>query len=587
MEGRRFRRPLESAALGALFLTKLGIVLWALDRGFGIGEEGVFLLNLNRPWDATPGYEYHRLLTLLGRPPALGVVAARAIRVVMELAAVAVLVSGVLRWYRARFDREGAEAVLPVVLLCLAGTFLSAASRSLSYNDLTNLCVFAAAGGLFHLAADPRRGGPLVPAGLAMGMGFLSGLQLFVKFPAAILLVLSVPPLLWVALRSEPAATRLRLLAAFGAGVPLGVAPIVLASGGPANVVDNYREAFLLGSYLGYDPLRILRNYLVYDLLSHAHLVLSIGVFGACLGAFRLLRRLRPERPSTAPDATLAASLAAALAVLVLATARLHPEFVHPSLLALYGVLLLSLLALVLAASRAGGTASLRDLGLGLVLVALPFVCIVGTDVALTLKLPSHGAPLSVAIAVLASRVRSLGYRLLPATVVLAVSATSAGVFLHTQVFQPYGLATPIYEQRHPVEELQGVKVDRESARFLEELSATLTKAGYRTGDPVVALDYMPGLVHYLGATSPGSAYYMYDNPAFNCFLLNRTELERPPFVLLGKPMSEAQRGCLEAFDLDAGFELVGVLRNPYGSVYTYFFNARALPDLFVHAPRR
>jgi hypothetical protein len=108
--------------------------------------------------------------------------------------------------------------------------------------------------------------------------------------------------------------------------------------------------------------------------------------------------------------------------------------------------------------------------------------------------------------------------------------------------------------------------------------------AGFRPGDPVLALDYMPGLVYYLGGTSPGFTLYVFDSPRLNCFNVNRF-YQAPPYLILGRPMSMEQAACLQAFSFPSDFRSIGTIQFPYARVYEDF-GAEGFSHVRLYAPK-
>jgi len=112
-----------------------------------------------------------------------------------------------------------------------------------------------------------------------------------------------------------------------------------------------------------------------------------------------------------------------------------------------------------------------------------------------------------------------------------------------------------------------------------------MQRAGFRPGDPIVAFDYMPGLVHYLGGRSPGFTLHLPDQPALNCFNVNRADWPRTPFLILGRPMSREQRDCLEPFAFPEEFREVGMIAFPYREVYASF-DIDGIAYVVLYAPK-
>ena len=230
---RRGLRFWLTALLALGFAAKLSAVLWALDRGFELGDEGYSLLNLNHPGDAPVVHQFYRLLAYLDGGYRFGVIGARLLRLAAELLASAVLIAGVLAWSRTRVFAPGRAPVLAFVLFCLLGTLLGAGSRSLTYNDLTNLCSYGAIGAFFFVLAAPSGSAGWRRRTLAaLVAGFCNGLQLGVKFPTALALPFFAVIGLVVMLRPLPARERVRLGAIYAAGVGLAVALYLAVAGG-------------------------------------------------------------------------------------------------------------------------------------------------------------------------------------------------------------------------------------------------------------------------------------------------------------------------------------------------------------------
>ena len=78
----------------------------------------------------------------------------------------------------------------------------------------------------------------------------------------------------------------------------------------------------------------------------------------------------------------------------------------------------------------------------------------------------------------------------------------------------------------------------------------------------------------------------MFDNPLLNCFNLNRAARPLRPFLILGRPMGEAQRSCIDAFDFPEDFRLLARIENPYAGVYARSFGGPGMEVVAVYAPR-
>ncbi len=570
--------PALTRALLAVALLKLLIALVLADRGFELGDEGLFLLNLNHPADAPPPFEFYRLRSLFGEGPWIDVVAARRIRIGAELLGSLALIAGVFAWARRRVFEEGAVGFGIFASVSLLGMQLSVASRSLGYNDVSNLFVYAALGALFGLAAiGPGREEHLRRSLTAAAAGGLTGLQVFVKFPPALLLWAATVAWLLLGFRWLATSERVRLAGVHGVATALGMLVLVVATGGLEELAPRLAVASVLPELTGYRPAAILARYLTYD---RSSLLLAAAFAAVVLGAWRA----GALRPHGKPDTALVLGLILATGAAWAAVAWSKPPYFDFAVMTLFVAGVGAAGALLVVAWRdERGDGSAMAL---LMLAGAPFVLIAGTNVPLTMRLPSHVLPLFVLVAVVAcDQAARAGRAILLGVVAAWGVALTLPVFANQQVFSPYGLRAGIHQQTQPVEALPGVRVDLASARFLDAVVETLRAGGHVPGDPVVALDYMPGLVHLVGGRSPGFNFYMSGKARLNCFNLDRAGFDGPPYLILGRPMQPAQRACLEAFRFPDDFVLLRELRFPYDEVYAGF-GLHGLTHVSIYGPR-
>jgi hypothetical protein len=127
--------------------------------------------------------------------------------------------------------------------------------------------------------------------------------------------------------------------------------------------------------------------------------------------------------------------------------------------------------------------------------------------------------------------------------------------------------------------------VDLGTKVFLEELQSKMSAAGFRPGDPVIALDFMPGLVYFLEARSPGFPFFPFDRTEQNCWAIERAGDDGLPFLILGQDMSLQQVACIRRFRFPQDFRPLGGLRNPYELAIPYFFGGPPMPYVQLFAP--
>ncbi len=573
------------AVLALLFAAKLGVVLAGADRGFDIGDDGVFLLSLNEPATAPPLFEFYQLLTHFDPPLRFDVIGIRLLRIVAELLATLALARSVFVWARPRFAAVAENGFVPFLLVGLLGSLLSVGARGFGYNDASNFVVFLACACLFRLLAASPRPAALAWAGAA---GFGLGFELFVKFPPALLLLaISGIGVVWL-----PRTRRWRkaaIAASLAAGAAAAIGFFVLANGGVAPLLAKWREAQALNRFAGYGVREILRVYYFNDYASHVNGLWLWGSFAAVLA----LAFWRWRGPAVL-DRALTAALLFGGAVLAWRAATFHAVNVHPTLVYLFCLLVLLGPATWLLTVRARRPPAARpelrrngELAPLLLLLALPFLEIVGSNVALTLKLPAHAAPIFLALAIMLAELARADTPRFAATALALLAVATSAVFVEHQVFRPYGLPSPIYRQVYETPLLPGLRVDVATKKFLEDLHDRMTEAGFMPGDPVIALDFMPGLVYAVGGRSPGLPFFHFEKAGQNCWAIERAKLVRVPFLLLGQDMSLDQHACIHAFAFPEQFRLAGALSNPYEAPIRYFFGGPPMPYVQIFAPLR
>lgn len=564
-----------SALVAVGFALKFGAVLWAIDRGFELGDEGYCLMNLNHPQDAPAVFQFYRLVGLFSAR--FDVVDARLLRLGAELLGSLALLAGVFAWARMRFFASDRALGIPLLLFGLLGALLSTASRSLSYNDATNLFGYSAIGASFYFAALPGRRAQIAAA---LAAGFCNGLLFGAKFPTALLLPFVAALAASGALRSLPARERIETALLYATGVLLALGLYVAINGGVAPLYEALLLMPEVARSTGYDPLSLLFFYAKGEVVTAIHVAVVALAFGVAL---LVMRRLF----ASAPDRALALALAAGASALAFGVRLLHPFFLDPSLVYLSAFLafaLVLLFAIEFGARRgeAGRWSALAPL---FALIALPLVEIAGTNVPISERLATHALPLFAALGLLSLDLRERAhYVRLHAVLALVLLALTSVLFAQHHLIAPYGLPQDITQQREPVEGLPGLRVDAATKSFLESVGAAMRAGGFERGDPVLALDFMPGLVFYLGGTSPGFTLYLFDNPRLNCFNVNRL-YDAPPYLILGRPMSAAQAACLDAFAFPGDFRELRSVRFPYEAVYEDF-GAHDFSHVHLYAPR-
>jgi hypothetical protein len=122
------------------------------------------------------------------------------------------------------------------------------------------------------------------------------------------------------------------------------------------------------------------------------------------------------------------------------------------------------------------------------------------------------------------------------------------------------------------------LKLDEESHRIIEELRTLATDAGFRPGDDIIAVTYMPGLVFALGGRSPGHPTFLVWTEKYlrySKLALQFSEVARrkEAFLLVSK---DAAGGWLKdllksgGLDFPAGYQRIGTVTG-WGNEFTLY----------------
>lgn len=189
-------------------------------------------------------------------------------------------------------------------------------------------------------------------------------------------------------------------------------------------------------------------------------------------------------------------------------------------------------------------------------LVVLPFVTAAGTTHKIFINALLHAAPIFAAIMLVASTLdRNFRQGIVVPTACVLIVLMGFVQFFTGFVTTPYR-TSPKWTQTVPVEiGVPGtvLKVDLESAEFLENIKAALRKSGFKSGDDILVLYGLPGIVYAVGGVSPQRPWF-FDaegnvEDANNLKALQRIPKERlsKAYVLLKDNDSRAAKQLLES----------------------------------------
>ncbi|GIV35088.1 MAG: hypothetical protein KatS3mg031_2623 [Chitinophagales bacterium] len=525
----------------ALFVFKLAVLCWSLNKGLDITDEGAYLL-----WSEY--YEHYRfalhyyaiLLRKLVFFIEPGVINYRLLRIGTELLSLLLFAAGFWKWSRCErslFYRSN----LPLAFLFFGGalgTFLSLFSRAFSYNDFTNLNVVGAFGLiLFFLGKRTDRGLSAADYFIRIGIGFFIGLQFFVKFSASLLLLSVFLLLLVFAFRAGWYAKGVAFLQIIAGILLAGLCFFLIYGQNPSAWVADFRGGLQAVALLGYSWNYYLWLYLQYDLIHF--LKFFAPAFLTTLAAWGVLSVLGKGKYHFSRDGQMTVIFFSAMLAWIvtlylldfvayddLVYRKMHFSVLHSVYFYPLAIVLLSIPALsVLMKNPADKNLIAENLIIIGAVLIVPYVILLGSNTSLAKGVYAHLIPWMVLLsALIYFNFKKLNMQWFPLCLFAALIAFSQFHFIGGYLFRSYRVLGGLMDQRYA--KLKNTKealwLDEATYRFMHGIQQTLQSNGFRKDDPIIALTDMPGVVYFMEGFSPGTPWYFSGSAAvrFNCFHL-------------------------------------------------------------------
>ena len=583
----RWIGPGVQAVTVLLVLAVLAVMLWALPRGFDITDEGFYLQNFRYSAEYEASFStFHLIVVRMFGLANASVVTVRVVGLGAAVLGAGVFGLNLAAWLRnntatRRWVGRPGLAVSFVMLGALL--VFSVFPRAISYNGVTSLFLLLSAAAV--LAALRR--GPARATWKLLVIGFVLGLDVFVKASSAALLFIGAVVLLAWCWRSCSWRVLVRAAVLLGLGLALGLG-LYFAVVQPFGLWHRnfVQEMAALQSQGHYGMADLLPTYLISAAKALGFLLFPLGpvlaaltglawwwphrvpaawhklaalMIGGGLGAFLAVEALRRHWYSNAISSNLETlplllALVALAALLVATQRRSHAPLAPPV---------------------AAPAATDQQWPVGLWLLMLPLLAAAGTINDLRLNLLVDMAPWFGLLLLLVSQLR---LALLPAWVPAALLLASAGYAAEQTIWgvlwTPYNLAATMAEQTEPLH-AAGVtgtlQVDPRTLAFVDQVEKLLSAGGFRPGDPLLAFYDLPGLVYLCGGVSPGAAWFFPKRDARNCHALDiTTQPLRKACILLNQPLGPELRSCLHEHGLafPENYRLVGTVLSSYHSEY-------------------
>jgi len=590
--------------LAVLLLLKLIVVFWSVDKGFDFTDEGFYLVGYNH-YELYETFDYYLIIGKLLFFVDWNITSLRVAKIIVEIVSICIFCYGFHTWMRSKNSifRDFFPGLTVILLFAGIGSFLSVFARGVSYNDFSNLTIYSASCCLFLLLAAPsnriqKSWRMLMIAALA---GFLAGIQFFVKFPASLLFSVVVIIMTSMALPDVKASRKMTLLLFYFGGYFAFLSIFFLTyDGGLSHWIEKTQRVFEFNKLGAHGIKDVLEVYLV-DLFFPSRALVGIVLFLIC---YLLMRRLGVSLDLRLILSGLIGLVCLSIFVYVEELAGICESVFIFNVLSIFFLLVVQtgiILKPLLKITTMGIPIKINKIELHNSLVIgllwlLPFIIMVGTDDNLSKTLPQHITPwlmlFLAALYYLWHRYRVTGWVYVSLAVVVA---TTTFHFVFYYVYHPLGLTAPLTAQRYTVDELEKIKFDSLTAEFLNGFMSLMDDAGFKKGDPVIALDHNHGLVYLIGGISPETPYYVskyHNGSKFNCYHINNfalSEESRKPIVIYVMPPDDELAMCFKNSELrfPDTYDYVGEIEKTTPSIYNDMFQLEGYTRLKVYAPRQ
>jgi hypothetical protein len=503
-------------------------MLWSTNKGFDLGDDGLYMLSLSDP-------EHYKVLAhgyFLNKVLPIGeftIPISRTISICLELAGGLVFSWGVYRWLAARLSGVSFWAIWALVLI---GSFQSILARCVSYNDLINFFGLTSAGVLLaSLSIESGKKQTL----LWLLSAFLLTFCTIFKAPVTISLSVLYFAVTTFYGHGKKLTNLAKATAAWVAGAALTVISYTIIYNG-LGWTDIIAQVKATADLLNYHPIDLVLMYVIYDgTPSLIFIGLGLAVYWMC---YTMIKSVAPNRKLL----TFLFSGAISTAVCYGAIIGLRGFLIREEQPVYFyqWVVINVLIVLVYNAYKQIPPQVRKEVViLILFLFTLPVAMIGGTngfiiETLFAFWIPWFGLAAICLLWLASSGFSAVRYYVLLGAMVLATSIQ----FHYSKVLHPFGLPNnqSIWDQTTPLAGKDKLMLSPDVVQYFQSFQAKLGVKNVKPNTPIVAFNYMPGLVYLAQGYSPGAPFYLYGNDfvRYNChFLMAAGEtIQQPPIIL-------------------------------------------------------
>ena len=557
-----------------LCLLMLFIIVISLDKGFDFTDEGYFLLDYKYVDIYRGGvHNYHLIITKLTdwlNPTILGY---RWMSLGLTILSSFILSIGLHKWLDTNYSNNantlnrGFSFVLSFISI---GNFLYyfGGFQTIHNNTLTNFFIQVATGLVLYLiSSDP---GVFIKSKLNMILiwttGIICGFLFFVKFPTAISLFFLIVVVFITYLRKQSYKYLLYFTLLLTSGAVCGICLYFLFVQDYHEWVVNFENAYFMLS--DHSPTMLLKNYLksLSDLVKFSVVYFSWLIVIPIFVVFKkyFLTTFSPEKVRNIIVIFLS------LCIILFTYEIIHFKFyrsvfaTNRPINAYFYIIIISfqtVLLLVFSLRAKLSRVTLESFYNKILIMAylfiVPFLGSFGTANPLFLNVLIHLAPWFAIIIFLTIELSDyIKNHVVQAIFIIIPALVTTSQVIDGNIYTPYYTSfrnlnhAAYFDQTQSADELPllaGVKIDKDSKKFLLELKILLDNNNFKAGYPIFGF-HLAGVVYALGGTSPGMPYY-FNILKRDCIAMARFELRNnPPIIMLtdNNPINEELLSCMK-----------------------------------------
>lgn len=576
----------------------LGLYLWGLNKGFDITDEGYCLLGFQSLQEKLGGVSsFHTIGENLFGWMNPNIITYRLIALILTLFSSMIFAWSFWQWFCKFYGVENMSFNRnSIILFFVLGSFLLdyALYRSISYNTLNNFTnLLQASLVIFTINKEQESQLKSVKIQLLwLAVGFLLTFQFLIKPPSAVIFLVLLSVILLLYKGVTDGSYYFRVYSCLFLGSLLGlfvyfsffqdifsyVTLLLKSLSGSASESHSYSS--LIDNYLK-DSVKLFQRF--YDLF---WIYLSVFLLSTIHFSTQYLKFSKNRYLFWT--------------LVLLLVINIVYQFYHLNLFPptnihfLYNYLLIFILFLLIilmaifwekidfTVLRFPQKKLRQSISIFIFLFCLPFVASVGTNTGLFSLAARNGVPWLAVIVLLLNSIDKNGKaKALVWLFILSLILSLSVSITHRYIYKPYRIVETMSHQTETINldlfPIKSLKVDRQTKIFFEDLNDLMEKAKYQTGDPIIALYDMPGIVYIFGGISPGIPWYFgppYDSPTRNCLALKNSQVDKSKSILLINNKIESINPkfltCLKdsGINFPTDYNKVGEVFNPYHKFY-------------------